>query len=221
MERRERGWNARQGAGDDPGEHLARRLRTVQQRVREALDVARPGRIRTVGVCAGQGRELLGALAAHPRRGDVVARLVEADAAKVRSARGAARAAGLGRVEVLEGDPSRTDVYAGAVPAALVLVGGVFERIGDSDIARTISLLPQLCAPGAQVIWTCHGEPPERAGGVCAGFEEHGFQKRWLSSPGETAYAVGVHRFTGTPAPLESGVRMFTFGGGPRRVARE
>ncbi|GAA2413224.1 hypothetical protein GCM10010191_23670 [Actinomadura vinacea] len=213
MERRERDWNVWHGAYDDPSSPLARRLRIVQQRVRAALDVSRSGRIRTVSVCAGQGRDLLGALPGHPRQRDVVARLVEKDAANVRVARATARMAGLGGIQVVEGDASVTDAYVGAVPAALVLVCGVFGNIAFSDVERTVSLLPMLCGEGAQVIWTRGRTDVDRTDEVCAMFEGRGFERRWLSGPEEKDYAVGVYRFAGRPVRLEAGVRLFTFGG--------
>jgi hypothetical protein len=185
----------------------------VQQRIREALDVASPGRLRAVSLCAGQGRDLIGALAGHPRRDDVTARLVELDEANVRAARAAARRARLNGVEVVAGDASHTDAFTGAVPADLVLVCGVFGNIADADIMRTISLLPQVCAQGAQVIWTRNRRPPDITEDICQWFEKHGFEKRWLSPPEEKAYGVGVHRYTGEPAPLERGVRLFDFVG--------
>ena len=72
-----------------------------------------------------QGRDLIEVLAAHPRRDDVRARLVELDARNAAFARGAAGAAGLGQVEVVTGDAALTDHYRDVVPAELVLVCGV------------------------------------------------------------------------------------------------
>jgi hypothetical protein len=51
----------------------------VQAMVADALERVPPGPVRVVSLCAGQGRDLLGVLADHPRRGDVTARLVELD----------------------------------------------------------------------------------------------------------------------------------------------
>ncbi len=74
-------------SGDQP---LARRLWTVQDQIRAAFDRLPPGPIRLVSLCAGDGRDLLGVLADHPRAGDVRARRVEltpelAEAARARS----------------------------------------------------------------------------------------------------------------------------------------
>lgn len=217
MERQEswaqRDWAAWQGAYDDPTSSLARRLATVRRRIREALDAAPRGPVRVVSLCAGQGRDLIGVLADHPRRDDVEARLVELDETNVRMARSAARAAGLTGVEAVAGDASRTDAYTGIVPADLVLVCGVFGNITEADIERTISLLPELCAENATVVWTRNRRPPDITAAVCHWFEKYGFQKLWLSPPEEKAYGVGAHRYAGEPVPLERGVRLFTFVG--------
>ena len=47
---------------------LAARLRLVQEEIRVALDRCPPGPIAIVSICAGDGRDLLGALRDHPRR---------------------------------------------------------------------------------------------------------------------------------------------------------
>ncbi|RFU43555.1 SAM-dependent methyltransferase [Actinomadura logoneensis] len=206
-----RDWAAWHDAYDEPGSALSRRLRTVQQRLREAVDAAPPGRIRVVSLCAGQGRDLIGALRDHPRRDDLAGRLVELDPANVRRAGAAAREAGMKRVSAVVGDASRTDAYAGAVPADVVLVCGVFGNIADADVERTIGLLPQLCAPGAFVVWTRNRQPPDLTPRIREWFARHDFEERWISPPEERAYGVGVHRFNGRPQPLRRGVRMFTF----------
>jgi hypothetical protein len=79
---------------DVPNTALARRLAAVQEQVRAALDEAEPGPLRAISMCAGQGRDLIGALAGHPRRHDVRARLVELDPRNAGVARQAAQAAG-------------------------------------------------------------------------------------------------------------------------------
>ncbi|MEU5884845.1 class I SAM-dependent methyltransferase family protein [Spirillospora sp. NPDC047279] len=217
MEKREdsvgRDWAAWHGSYDDPASALARRLHTVRQRVGEVLDRAPQGPVIAVSLCAGQGRDLLDVLARHPRRDDVAARLVELDERNVRLARAMIDAADLVNVEAVAGDASRTDAYAGAVPADLVLVCGVFGNLADADVERTISLLPQLCAEGAHVVWTRNRQPPDLTPHVRRWFEKHGFEQVWSSPPGESAYSVGVHRYLGEPVPLERGVRLFTFVG--------
>jgi hypothetical protein len=63
----ERDWYTWHHDYDDPGSALARRLAAVQDQIRVALDQAEPGLLRAISVCAGQGRDLIGALAGHPR----------------------------------------------------------------------------------------------------------------------------------------------------------
>jgi putative methyltransferase len=206
-----RDWAAWHGAYDDPASPLSRRLRAVQGRIRGALAELPSGPVRALSLCAGQGRDLLGVLYDHPRRDEVTARLVELDPVNTAVAERAARRAGLTGIEVVTGDASRTDAYAGAVPADLVLICGVFGNITDTDIERTIALLPQLCATGAFVVWTRNRQPPDITGQLCRWFDKYGFENVWLSPPEERGYGVGSHRYTGEPVPLERGVRLFTF----------
>jgi len=193
---------------DDPGSGLARRLAVVQGQVRAALDRAAAGPIRAISLCAGQGRDLLDVLATHPRREDVTARLVELDPELAGFAR--SRAEGLEKVEVITGDASLTDQYAGIAPADLVLMCGIFGNISEDDIKRTVETGPQFCRPGATLIWTRHREDPDLAPAICAWFESCGFERVYLSGK-DAGFGVGVHRFTGESQPLVTGRRLFTF----------
>lgn len=84
----------------DPDSALGRRLAVVQAQVRAAVDRCAPGPVRAISVCAGQGHDLTGVLAEHPRRVDVAARLVELDEHNALLARRAVEEAELG-VEVV------------------------------------------------------------------------------------------------------------------------
>ncbi len=203
---------------DQPGSPLARRLAAVQDRIRIALDAAPPGPLRAVSMCAGQGRDLIGALAGHPRRADVKARLVELDERNATIARQSAAAAGLDGVEVVTGDAALISNYAGLVPAYLVLVCGVFGNMTDADVERTIGYCRQLCAHGGTVVWTRGRFEPDLVPQICEWFAGHGFEELWVSEPG-VGYGAGAHRFTASPEPLEAGARMFIFDrhGGSRR----
>src|SRR3984893_17589034 len=105
----ERDWYTWHRDYDEPGSALARRLVAVQDQIRTALDAAPPGPLHAISLCAGQGRDLIGVLARHPRRHEVTARLVELDPRNAAVARGAAETAGLPRVEVVTGDAALTD----------------------------------------------------------------------------------------------------------------
>jgi hypothetical protein len=101
--------------------------------------------------------------------------------------------------------------------------------------------LPQLCASGATVIWT-HGRRPKRSpirrwGWAIkhrrlprprpekpirewfaqAHFEEFAYDEIPRGS-GRRTEMIGVHRFRGTPRPIQPGTRLFRFGSpGDRR----
>ena len=200
---------------DEPGTALAQRLAAVQDQIRTALDAAPPGPLRAISLCAGQGRDLIGVLARHPRRDDVSARLVELDPRNAAAARDAAEAAGLPRVEVVVGDAALTDHYAGMVPAYLVLVCGLFGNMTDDDVRRTIGYCSQLCAHGGTVVWTRGRWEPDLVPEICDWFAGRGFELGWVSDPAR-GWGAGAHRFTGAPTPqvpLERGARMFTFTG--------
>ena len=198
---------------DDPGSLLSRRLELVQGHLRAEFDRAPAGDIRLMSLCAGQGRDVIGVLAGHPRRDDVLARLVELDERNVAVARRAARAAGLDGVEVVQADAGITDVCAGAVPAQVVVVCGVFGNIAASDIQATVAALPSLCAPSALVLWTRHRLPPDLTPAIRSWFGEAGFREEAFDSSHDGFMSVGAHRLTGKPAALVLGQRLFTFAG--------
>jgi hypothetical protein len=208
----DRDWQAWHADYDVPGSSLARRLEVVRARIREALDSAPPGPLRAISMCAGQGRDLIGVLASHPRGSEVTARLVELDPRNAAAARLAAARSLLPDVEVVTGDAALTDAYAGLVPADLVLACGVFGNITDEDIGQTIACCAQLCAAGGTVVWTRGRSEPDLIPQICRWFGEWGFDLEWLSDPG-VRYGVGAHRFAERPQPLRAGQRMFTFVG--------
>jgi len=202
-------WREWHAAYDDASSPLARRLALVHRQVRLALELLPAGPLRAISICAGQGHDLIGVLAEHPRREDVGARLVELDGSNVARARAAASAAGLDRLEIVAADASCTDAFDGAVPADLVLVCGVFGNVSTADVERTIAQLDRLCAPGAIVVWTRHRNPPDlvpliRERFAAAGFEELAFEDAHPTG-------VGSHRLRAQPRPFEAGVRLFEF----------
>lgn len=198
---------------DDPGSSLARRLDHVRRRIREALDGFPPGPIRAVSLCAGQGRDLIGALADHPRRADVTARLVERDARNVAVARESAAAAGLPGVEAVEADAADCASYAGAVPADLVLACGLFGNISDADIRHTIASLPRLCAAGATAIWTRQIGPPDKTPAIRNWLAGNGFTEVGFDTEPGFRFSVGTHRLTGPTLPFAPDLRLFEFVG--------
>jgi hypothetical protein len=208
-----RHWVLWHDAYDDPASQLSARLAVVQARLRGALDVAPAGTIRLISVCAGQGRDVIGALTDHPRRHDVQALLVELDPPLVTAAQHLASTADLPNVTVTHGDASRTAVYAPMVPADIALVCGVFGNITGEHIRSTIDELPRLLAPGATVIWTRHRRAPDRTPVIRSWFEEAGFEEVAFDGHDSFHFGVGTARFVGKPQPFRRDGRMFTFTG--------
>lgn len=198
---------------DDPGSPLAVRLAVVREELRQAIARRPAGPVRLVSVCAGQGRDVIAALDGHPRRGDVSAVLVEIDPQNAELARRRIRAARLAGVSVVQADASSTDAYAGHVPADVLLVCGVFGNISAADIRRTIRLLPRLCGPGADVIWTRHLGPRDGSANltpqVRAWFGEAGFEELAMRYTPQ-GYGIGTHRLAGPPQPYAPGLRLWT-----------
>jgi D-aminopeptidase len=198
---------------DDPASPLAARLARVQGHLRAELARLPAGPVQLISLCAGQGRDVIGVLAGHPRRSEVRARLVELDPRNADAARAAAAAAGLDGVEVVTADAGTTEAYAGAVPAQIVVACGIFGNISDGDIATTIAALPGLCAAGALVLWTRHRRPPDLTPAIEGWFGAAGFTAEAFDTLPGTSQGVGAHRLTDPPRPLAAGRRLFTFVG--------
>lgn len=192
---------------DDPESSRARRLGVVQRRIREFLDGAPKGKIRILGMCAGDGRDLLGVLNSHPRVQDAVGSLVELDETLARRARALAPP----QIEIRCSDAGVSDAYAGACPADLVLSCGVFGNISSEDVRTTIASWRFLCTLGATIIWTRAGDSEyDPRAQVRRWVIESGFEEvAWDGEP-ET-YGVGVARLAVSPEPFRQGVRMFNF----------
>lgn len=198
---------------DDPASGLPWRLRRVRAAIGAALDRA-PGPVRVLSACAGDGRDVIGTLAGRPDADRVVADLLELHPAIAERARDGARRAGLPQVRVHTADAGRSDSYAGLAPADVVLLVGVFGNIDEGDLRRTIGAAPQLCRPGATLIWTrgrggtlTDLDAEVRAAFAAAGFTEldHGTDEHGHRP------AVGVVRYDGPSVPLAPGRVWFTF----------
>ena len=95
---------------------------------------------------------MIGVLSGHPRRDDVSAILVEADAANAEVARVNAAAAGLAQVDVRLADASRVASFADALPIDVLMLCGIFGNVSETDIEPTITAAPAFSAPGGTVM---------------------------------------------------------------------
>ncbi|GAA1131147.1 class I SAM-dependent methyltransferase [Nocardioides aquiterrae] len=206
-----RDWHDWYRGYDDPSSSLSRRLETVRACLESLLRSAdRP--LRLLSLCAGDGRDTLPVVAATGAT--VTGVLVELDPVLA----GRARAAAPAGLEVRTADAGTAASYAGGVPADVLLACGVFGNVSDDDVARTVTALPSLLAPGGCVIWTrgrrvpqdpsTHaGDPAElvRSLFADAGFEEVSYVAD------ESGFRVGVHEWPGpTRTPPAEG-RLFSF----------
>jgi len=198
---------------DDPGSGLSWRLERVRHHIGQALD-QHPGPTRVLSVCAGDGRDLLGVLAERGGADRVSAVLMELHPDLAQQARDAAAATGLAQVEVRTVDASNAEAYRGAAPADLVLLVGIFGNVADIDVWRLIEFAPQLCRPGATLIWSRGRKFTRDLPGVTAGDINDEVRAKFAAAGfSETAYephdstslpALGVVRYDGPPVELRA-----------------
>ncbi|GAA1671297.1 hypothetical protein GCM10009765_20910 [Fodinicola feengrottensis] len=194
----------------DPDSALSQRLRVVRGFLQDWLD-ERPERpLTVVSACAGQADDLLGVLSQRADASGVRVTLIEYDQRNVDIAAAGAERAGLS-VAALCADAGELASYAGAVPADLVLMAGVFGNISDADVRGTIAALPQLCAADATVIWTRTRRDPDLTPQIREWFAAAGFAERAFTAPEEVLFAVGVNQFAGVPQPLPAAGTLFRF----------
>ncbi|HMJ76241.1 MAG TPA: hypothetical protein VK507_09725 [Iamia sp.] len=189
-----RDWVGWHEAYERDGHPLRDRLVAVVRLVGEAVTSAPPGPVRLASLCAGDGRDVVAALADHPRRGDVLVRLVELDPDLADSARAALGAAGIAG-EVVTGDAGHSAVLADVAPVDVLLLCGIFGNIGESDVERTIAAVPSLCRPGATVVWTRHRRAPDLTPSIRRWFDAAGCRSLALHTgegDGVRAWAAGA-----------------------------
>jgi hypothetical protein len=204
-------WQAWHDDYADPNSDLSKRLAAVIMRLRKAVSAAPAGPIRLLSLCAGQGHDVIGALADHPRRDDVTGLLVEFDDENVAVARKRLAAAGITGLEVRQGDAGDTATFADAVPADLVLLCGIFGNVPMADIERTANRAASLCAPNATLFWTRHRKEPDATPIIREWFAAAGFEELAFDAPSDAVFAVAVDRLVTEPLPFQAGEHLFTF----------
>ena len=192
-------WQAWHRQYDDPASPHSRRLAIVQALLNDAL-LARPaGPIALTSACAGDGRDVRGVLAEHPRAGDVTSVLVEKDP----------ELAAVGGARV--GDAGDLATYADIPPADVLLLCGVFGNVTDDDVRNTAHSASRLCNPGATVLWTRTRRAPDLTPALRIWLGEAGWSETAFVTGAPTAeWSVGAAVLTRDPLPYKE-MRLFTF----------
>lgn len=197
---------------EDPASELSWRLRVVQGHIDRALGQV-SGPVRVLSLCSGDGRDVLGVLSQLPQDiNRVSVTFVEVNPVLAERARNSARAIGISHWDVREVDAGTTSSLAGAVPADIVLLVGIFGNITDEDLERTVKAAPQLCNPGATVVWSRGRSDRDVNDRVRQWFRDAAFAEvDYQAPPTASKPAVGVCTYRGPVVPFVEGVRLFTF----------
>ena len=196
---------------DDPNSSLSWRLRQVQAWLQEDID-RRAGPIRVLSVCAGDGRDIIDVLAGRRDAARVQTVLLEAHPGIADLARDRAAAADVAGLLVRTCDAADTANYAGAVPAEVVLLVGIFGNISSADIQTVIATAPRFCSPGAALIWSRGRDRHDINDGIRRAFADAGFvELAYAEADFDSRPAVGALRYDGPPVPLDTGRNLFTF----------
>jgi hypothetical protein len=195
----------------DPTSPLARRAVVVRELVGEAVAAHRGRSLCVLGLCAGDGGDLLPALGEWRDRKLVSGRLLELEPTLVDRARAALLREQLDGLEAVCGDAGRPSNYAGVIPADLVTACGIFGNISDDDVRRLIGAMCVLCARDGGVIWTRHRRRPDLTPAIRGWFADAGFRERTFISPGPDEFAVGWHQLTAEPQSVTLPASLFTF----------
>lgn len=195
---------------DHPDSLLSQRLVVVSQMIREALDIAPPGEIRVLSLCAGDGRDLVLATFDHPRVADISGLLVELNPQLAQQA-----ATNVIKVNanlrVKNADAGDTGEFRNALPIDLLLLCGIFGNITNEDIQRTITAVPAICRSGATVIWTRHRREPDITPKIRGWFDAAGCNPTKFVSPGIDSFAIGCERRMTTTDETQLPERLFAF----------
>ena len=107
-------------------------------------------------------------------------------------------------VEVVCGDASTTSAYAGAVPADLVLVCGIFGNISDDDIHNTVDALPSCARRARPSSGRATAAPPDLTVDIRQWFAEAGFEEVAFTGSDDFLFGVGAHRLTAPTARVRA-----------------
>ena len=189
------------------------RLAAVQEQLAAALDIAPPGPVRIVSMCAGDGRDVIGVLQSHERRNDVTASLVELNPESVAAGIVQAKSAGLEDVIVfLNTDATDFATYLDIAPADIVLACGVWGHVPGDERERLVGALGSLCKPGGSVIWTRGiSKGRQRLEEIESLFAAPDWARLHVSVTPDERFAVATYRYCGPAIELPASGRIFHF----------
>ena len=200
----------------------------MRRHLSACLDASPSGGIRIISVCAGDGRDVLGAIADHRRRDDVRARLVEIDQHLVADGEAARDGLGLSEsVEYVAGDATDPVSYEPVAPASIVMMCGMLGLVDRHELVNVVRTMRALCAPGGHVVWTRRldwRDGREQTRCLLRSMADSRFRQEkydvtsraapWSKST-KMRFGVGTHRFEGQPAVLADRRPLFTLSDAP------
>lgn len=194
---------------------LQSRLMLVREHLASALMHAPHGPIQITSICAGDGRDVIGALEHHPRRKDVSTTLIELNAELVSRGRNAAAAMNMSdSIHFLNADATLANTYYGTPVADVLLMAGVLGNVRERHERMLIDNLAQLCRAGTTLIWTrgsAGNENLQAVQRILALLGNADFVEVALSETNPAGFVVGSHRFDGKPRSLNKAARLFEF----------
>jgi hypothetical protein len=206
-------WSTWHDEYENEDSELNARKRAVQAQVAAIATQCPPGPVTVVSICGGQGREVIGALADHPRRADVRGRIVELDEKNSAFARAWAKKAGLDKLEVVTGDASLSTAYAGLPPVDVVVVSGVVGHLCHPERVQLITFLHQIVRTGGYAVNTFYRGREGELQQLRDAFSAHQFEEESFETlAGKFQFTIARNRYLGQPKPFEPGVKVFNFG---------
>src|SRR5919204_972732 len=184
---------------------LKERLIAVREQIAAAAAKVTGQSWHLVSICAGDGRDVIGTVAASDARPDVHATLIESNPALVTRGQAAVEQLGLARrITFRCADATQSSTYVDLRPAQIIVLSGVFGNLTERGVQRLIAALPSLCDREASVIWTRNlfddGEKATQIIREC--FVAADFTEKVLVRTPLGFFAVGTHSFRGVRRPL-------------------
>jgi hypothetical protein len=189
------------------------RLASVQQHLTRCLDSVPAGRVCILSVCAGDGRDVIGVLTAHPRRRDVSARLVELDPHSVATGVQSVAAAGLQDVVTfLHADATTYATYQGLTPAEIVLLCGVWGHVPADQRRAVVDALATFCTPGGSLVWTRGiAKGVTRVQEIESLFANSAWEQVGRDITADNNWVVASYRYSGPARTLPASGQIFNF----------